>query len=102
MRVRTQQYPRRELSLGAGFAFSPFHLIASPKRLKKLWSVLPNPYIMFLSRFKAGRKPETYNFQVQSHGYSPAPAGATCEDDTAMILGEIQVLGIWGKEELCY
>lgn len=57
---------------------------------------------MFLSRFKTGKKPETHNFQVQSHGYSPAPAGVTCEDDTAMILGETQVLGTWGKGEFCY
>lgn len=102
VRIRTQQCPRRELSLGVGFTFSPCHLTTSPKRLKKLWTVLPNPYITFLSRFKAGRKPETHNFQVQSHGYSLAPAGIPYEDDTAMILGEIQVLGTWGKGEFCY
>lgn len=68
-------------------------MTGSPKRSNGLWTMHPNPYMTFLSRFTAGRKPEIHHFQVQSDGCLLAPAGLTCKGDWAMVPRDTEVLG---------
>lgn len=69
----------------------------SLKRLSELWTILPNPYTMFLFRFKAGEARNPYR-----SGSESAPAGLTCEDGMAMVVGETGVLGTSGKGGFCF